>query len=196
MHRRRALKRKQPISRAPSRQVTCKQCGEEFTSKRMQQRFVRLCSVKCAREFSEAKAKKKRVSSKPDDRPLSWHLEVTQKDFNKWIRLRDKNKPCISCGKTHAKWDAGHFRPRSTHSYMRFHEDNVHKQCAYCNMHLSGNLTEYLHGLIQRVGEERAMAMFNARNKIKNWTKRELKAIRKEYRARIAAIQKGGGDER
>jgi len=76
-----------------------------------------------------------------------------QKVFNSWIRNRDKDKGCISCG---AGVDqAGHFYSAGKFNALRFDEDNCHGQCLRCNYFLSGNLLNYREGLIKKIGKER-----------------------------------------
>ena len=73
--------------------------------------------------------------------------------FNKYIRLRDKDKGCISCV-TGGVQNAGHYKstgsePRPS---MRFDEKNVNGQCIRCNYTLGGNPDGYKKGLIKRYG--------------------------------------------
>lgn len=75
--------------------------------------------------------------------------------FNRFIRLRDQDLPCISCGTTKPdiQYHAGHFK--TTHvTSLRFDEQNVNKQCSRCNNYLSGNLAEYRKGLVAKYGQE------------------------------------------
>lgn len=77
--------------------------------------------------------------------------------FNRFIRLRDKDQPCISCDKQAGTYtmSAGHYYPAGSHKNIRFDEDNVHSQCWYnCNKNKSGNLSEYLPRLIAKIGEK------------------------------------------
>jgi len=74
-----------------------------------------------------------------------------QSVFNKWIRKRDKGKPCISCGSGKPE-HAGHFYSAGHHNHLRFNEDNCHLQCIRCNYFLSGNLINYRIGLIKKIG--------------------------------------------
>lgn len=73
--------------------------------------------------------------------------------FRKWIRNRDKDKPCISCGST-KDLQAGHFYSAGHHPGLEFNEDNVNHQCLQCNYHLHGNLNEYRKKLIKLIGAE------------------------------------------
>lgn len=64
-----------------------------------------------------------------------------QEIFNEYIRLRDKDRPCISCGEIKTL-QAGHYWAVGGYDGLRFDEDNVHGECAGCNgfddMHLIG----------------------------------------------------------
>jgi len=93
------------------------------------------------------------------------YLKLLQNIFNKFIRLRDENLPCITCGtQSKVEYAAGHFYP-TTYQYLRFNEDNVHKQCnKFCNMMKSGNLLEYRPALIKKIGIERVELLDNTRH--------------------------------
>ena len=78
-------------------------------------------------------------------KPASKLLAEAQAAFNKYIRLRDYDQPCISClkprevieaeqgWKVGGCWDAGHFMTRGAKGQLRFVLFNVHKQCKSCN---------------------------------------------------------------
>ena len=132
----------------------CKVCTEVYLPVRPLQ-FVcgPLCGLKYAKklrmkvnrkEYKEAKVKMK---SRAD-----W-LKEAQTVFNKFIRLRDADYCCISCGQDHlGQYHAGHYRSVGAMPALRFNELNVHKQCAPCNHHLSGNIMNYRMGLIKKIG--------------------------------------------
>lgn len=53
--------------------------------------------------------------------------------FSLYIRfVRDKDKPCITCGRTYEEYDNWHFQVRQ-HMNTRFSELNCAKQCKGCN---------------------------------------------------------------
>lgn len=68
-----------------------------------------------------------------------------------YIRTRDKNLPCISCGKF-AKLENGHYYSRNILS-LRWDDKNCNGQCHYCNHTLEGNRQGYREGLIKKYGE-------------------------------------------
>ena len=77
-----------------------------------------------------------------------------QEIFRKFIRERDKDKPCVSCGK-YVALQCGHFYSGGHYSQLYFDEDNSNGQCLRCNYHLSGNLIPYRIELLKRIGKER-----------------------------------------
>ena len=79
---------------------------------------------------------------------------IAVRHFHRFIRTRDKDLPCISCGR-YTKLQAGHFYSAGNHPSVRFNEDNVHGQCIQCNHFLSANLLPYRANLIKKIGQER-----------------------------------------
>lgn len=86
-------------------------------------------------------------------------LVKAQRIFNAYIRKRDEGKPCINCNKMRTL-QAGHFYPTSTHSWLRFDEDNVHGECKQCNYFNSqSHAYGYRVNLAHRIGKERFEAL-------------------------------------
>ena len=82
----------------------CRACGDEFLPFNSMQ-VVCPGSVKCALQLvEEQKEKESRKAANKARKALreldrSYWLKAAQREFNKWVRLRDKDLPCISCGK-------------------------------------------------------------------------------------------------
>jgi len=111
-----------------------------------------------------------------------------RKSFQKWIRLRDNNKPCVSCNSTTAElYDGGHFYKAEVYSGLIFNENNCHKQCRKCNRFMNGNELNYRKGLINRYGIDFVTELDNIadKNRVKKYTKEELITIKKQYDERI-----------
>ena len=169
----------------------CDACKVHYKQERPLQM---VCSYHCASKLVEIKKAKKAAKQlkkdKADLKTITDWLKITQRVFNEFIRLRDKDKPCISCG-THKcnKWDAGHFRTVKAASNLRFNEDNVHKQCSfYCNHNLSGNIEGYRRGIIDRIGEDRVDRLLSSNETVK-YTREQLEALRKFYRLKIKQLK-------
>jgi len=78
-------------------------------------------------------------------KPLSWYKKKLWRVFAKWIKIRDKHQ-CFTCGKKcfGADCHGGHFKKASCCGLLLyFHEDNVHCQCARCNLWMDGMQYEY-----------------------------------------------------
>ena len=107
-------------------------------------------------------------------------LKKAQDVFNAWIRNRDKDKGCISCGGSVDH--AGHYFSQGHHSALRFNEMNVNGQCLRCNNFLHGNLINYRKGLVKRYGEQKVLILESHGSKVKKWSRVELKAIIQMYK--------------
>lgn len=108
-------------------------------------------------------------------------LAKTQLIFNRFIRERDKDKGCISCGGE--VQHAGHYFSQGHHSALRFNEVNTNGQCLRCNNFLHGNLINYRHGLIKRYGAQKVDLLENSGvRKAKKWSRVELIAIIEFYK--------------
>lgn len=70
--------------------------------------------------------------------------------FNRFIRLRDQDKKCISCD-SNTFSDAGHFYSSGHYPPLRYNENNVHGQCKRCNYFLHGNLDNYRLLITERI---------------------------------------------
>jgi FtsZ-binding cell division protein ZapB len=179
---------------------TCKNpaCGISFPPQRLGQA---VCSTKCglaikdvnqekARkslaqiERREIKVRKEKLKSRAD------HLREAQAAFNEWIRLRDADRPCVSCGRHHeGQYHAGHYRSVGANPELRFEPLNVWKQCAPCNTHLSGNLVNYRLSLLQLIGDAQ-VEWLEGPHSARKYTVDEIKTIKADYRAMIKELKR------
>lgn len=107
-----------------------------------------------------------------------------KKEFNKYIRNRDRLKGCISCftGKVE---QAGHYYSVGANPQpaMQFCELNVHGQCIHCNYTLAGNLKGYRKGLLRRYGPDVLMTLEVKKSVKQNpWGKFEYEQMIKMYK--------------
>jgi len=102
--------------------------------------------------------------------------------FNKWIRERDVEEGCISCGNKNAtSYDAGHYLAQGSTGALRYNERNVHKQCTSCNRFKHGNLIEYRINLIKKIGLNNVEYLEDHRKDVKKWTREELNELLERY---------------
>jgi hypothetical protein len=175
----------------------CKVCSVLFTPLRPLQACCAWgCANIYAKELNEKKEKKdwqkRKAKMKSDLMTLSDWLKIAQQHFNTFIRNRDKDKGCISCGKELRKGntDAGHYFSSGGHYNVRFNEDNVHGQCSRpCNKDKSGNLIEYRKGLINRIGIERLEHLESIANETRKFTIDEVKEIAETYKQKVKTLK-------
>ena len=76
----------------------CKYCKSVFTPINSLQKncFEPLCVSDWINEVKEKNWKRKKAKMKVDSMTLSDYVTLAQQVFNKYIRLRDKDKPKIS----------------------------------------------------------------------------------------------------
>jgi hypothetical protein len=182
----------------PPKPKKCKCCPTKFTPRNSLQT---VCSPKCAiqlaNQLSDRKQKRQEKAEraawkkrKADVKPLSHWMKLAQQAFNEFIRTRDAEDLCISCGRMHdGQWHAGHFRTVKASPETRFDEDGCHKQCMPCNHHLSGNIPGYKPNLIAKIGQE-AFDRLIGPHELKKWTREELQELAAHYRQKTRELNK------
>ncbi len=156
---------------------------------------VQACSVSCALALVRAKdASKRNKAHQKDKRELrkndrSFQLKRAQTLFNRYIRLRDAGDRCISCDRLHdGQLHAGHYRSVGACPELRFDERNCHLQCAPCNNHLSGNITEYRIGLIRKLGLSMVAELEGPHDRPK-LTIDDIQAIQEKYKMKVKELE-------
>lgn len=132
----------------------CVYCSKAFAQKTA---FHKYCSAGCA--IKDIKKSSKPVKRSPKVKNKSYYLNKLQSEFNRYIRHRDKDDPCISCLQYRTNYHAGHYLCVGSHPELRFDEDNVHKQCIQCNLYRSGNLLAYRNQLMIKIGPKKLEAL-------------------------------------
>lgn len=178
-------------------------CGVAFTpSKPFQCWCSPDCAVLIARAKKEQAETKKRQAERKADREKREKLKTrsdwmkeAQREFNRFIRLRDAAKPCICCGQPlgageiGGAYDAGHYRSVGSAPHLRFDEANCHAQRKQCNRYGSGRVVDYRIGLIARIGIS-AVELLESDQRIRHHTIEDLKQIRDTYRAKCKELEK------
>jgi hypothetical protein len=186
------------------KQKACKVCGENFIPFRSLENWcspahgailgaAKLEKAKAKEQAADRKETRAKLKEKKEEKRGYW-LELAQKEFNSFIRLRDQiaGHACISSGRP-LNWsgnqvDAGHFRSRGSAPHMRFVEENVHAQSKYENRYMSGNAPGYRVGLIARIGLE-AVEALEADQEPRRYTIDDLKAIKQTYADKVRALK-------
>ena len=158
----------------------CKQCFAEFNPYTTTQQ---VCSVGCAMEFNSEKEVNKRVKElKKGLLTHSDYLNALQIVFNKYIRLRDAGKPCVSCGCKVTEGHASHLFSVGAYPNLRFNEFNVNLSCIECNLHKHGNTHEYMLRLPERIGMANFNKLLEQRNEPNKPSIPEIKILIEKYK--------------
>lgn len=148
-----------------------------------------VCQSGFLADTNSEKAIKERVKQfKQNTTKLSVYEARAKTVFQRWVRIRDKDFPCISCGTNDTpQWDGGHYYKAEIYSGIIFNEMNVNKQCCFCNDHQAGNLIEYRKGLIFKYGILAVEGLDELANEKRNYkyTRDELVEITKKYKLKI-----------
>lgn len=157
-------------------------------------------SKKKEKASKKAFAEKKR---KYYDNDRKIRLREAQKSFNSFIRFRDKDLPCISCGKFVAKgsggiggdYDCGHYLTRGGFPELRFEELNAHKQCKSCNggsakySRKDKTVREgYKEGITLKIGVDK-VEWLEGPHKAKKYSCTDLKEIELYYKQRLKELE-------
>lgn len=173
------------------------ECRELFTPSRS---FQSWCSPDCAIVIARLKQDKQRrqeatqerarhAKAKESVKGKAQYMKEAQTAFNALIRARDKDLPCISCGRHHrGQYHAGHYRSVGSSPELRFEPLNVHKQCAPCNNHKSGNVVEYRINLVKRIGQE-AVEWLEGPHDPKRYTIEQIQEMKAKFRAELRSIR-------
>jgi hypothetical protein len=170
----------------------CKYCKSVFSPITTLQKncFEPDCVAEWINEVKEKNWKRKKAKLKMDLMTIQDYVKLAQQVFNKFIRLRDKLSPCISCGnKLGAKFDCGHFYSAGGHWNVRFDERNCSAQCVNCNQHKHGNLIAYRENLLKKIGIEEFENLSVEATKTRKFTIDELKEIISIYKKKIKELE-------
>jgi len=141
---------------------------------------------------------KKTVEKALKKKSLSTLKGDLQKVFNTYIRIRDTKHEngqayfiCISCGERKGleQMHAGHYWPVGGNEAVRFDEDNCHGQCIACNTYKHGNVLEYTHRLINKIGQQKYDALSVKRHNRSKMMEFEVTHLIGVYTLKIAELK-------
>ncbi len=188
----------------------CKVCKKEFTPIRPMQPT---CNFDCTVLYGltilaknklakERQANKEHREAKIKAKSRGKWIAEAQTAFNRFIRLRDADKPCVSCGRVHVEmtsggaWDSGHFLCRGAYPELRFEELNAHKQCKSCNggsaKYAKKGRTvakEYEARLIERIGQDK-VDWLKGPHEPKHYSIDDLKLIKADYTSKAKQLER------
>jgi hypothetical protein len=177
------------------RKRKCAVCRNQFEPR---SNSHKACKPECSEVF--AQQQRKQAERKQDRarkvalKTRSDWIKEAQHAFNAYIRARDRNQPCICCGKplkdndTGGGFDCGHYRSVGSAPHLRFDERNANGQTKQCNRYGSGRAVDYRIGLIARIGLA-AVEALEADQTPRRYTIPELQQIKATFKAKLAELR-------
>ena len=189
------------MTKHPSGNFCTDDCAISYAQARSKRQRAAIAVKKIKQEKKSHSAAKRKL--KDEDR--SFQLKKTQdRYFNPYIRLRDRDLPCVSCGRSDGeidysgvggKWDCGHYKTRGAFPELRFDERNAAKQCKKCN----GGSGKYSRkgrsvkegfdiGMLERYGQER-LDWLNGPHEAKRYTIANLKTLQRWFKRKTKRME-------
>jgi hypothetical protein len=172
----------------------CDHCKREFMPSRPMQKVCSpLCASRLVRtlkktEREQTRARKEAIQTIPQLKA------VARQWFNKYIRLRDREKGCYVClqpfpvGQLGGDFDAGHVRSTGSADHLRYTEDNCFGECKACNSSWGATQEQKEAGAIRRIGAERWAAVRNDNSTVK-WTRDFLRGLIAHYKTKCKELE-------
>lgn len=172
------------------KQKMCVICKEMFCPRAS---FQKTCAPECAIAYvnlRKAKLEKQKQAKEAsltrqqliNLKPLKYWIDKAQKAVNDYVRERDRDLPCISCGRHHkGQYHAGHYLSTKANPELRFDTSNIHKQCYVCNVELSGNISNYRKNLLEKIGLDE-LERLEGPHDTARYRKDDLIEIEEEYK--------------
>lgn len=199
----------------------CKVCNERFKPVAIYERwccekhkdeYIAQLALKARQNRLQKESKQKQKDAQAERqnlkvrklalKPDSHFKSLAQQAFNEYIRTRDHDQPCISCGETNppdlhgGRWDCGHFKTVGGFPELRFVEANAYRQCKPCNAGSAkyGAKAEtvgrqYRASLIRLFGPE-LVDWLDGPHEMTNYRRDDYIRIRKVYKAKTKALKK------
>lgn len=186
---------------------TCKspECDNRQPRDQMLGPMKEFCSVDCGYALSRHKQRQKWAREAKEHRAKERARKITGKEkqgpayyaqqaINRFIVVRDHDKPCIvhghDCPNTANGWDAGHFQGVGRAPELRFVTWNIHKQCrssnrgAHNRKRFRASVDQlYEQRLIERIGADRVDWLKGPHNP-KQYREEDFKRIARIFRKR------------
>lgn len=123
-------------------------CAYELAMKALEKSTAKQkAKARQSQVLEQKKANKKQRERRNEVKPIKYWQDKLQALVNQYVvHVRDKDKPCCTCGTTSPdiKYDAGHYRTRKAAPELRYELTNIHIQCSLqCNQYGSGMRSEY-----------------------------------------------------
>ena len=162
----------------------CYECKKKFLLNTDEGQELNVKASKKANMYSVQTYNKEKKERKWELMSTVQRINKAKQVFQKWIRKRDEENGCISCGSVSSDiWDGGHYLKAEIYTGVIFNEINVHRQCRKCNRFLGGNEAKYRIALCLKYGDKVVNDLEKLANETRQYrrTRDELKQKKEKY---------------
>jgi len=165
--------------------VRCKNCKQLFEPVRFNQKYC--FEPECVKVWvtteQEKQWKKKKAKLKVELMTKKDYEKILQQLVNKYVRMRDKGQPCISCQKPiKGKMDAGHLYAVGNYPSVRFNLKNINGQCINCNQYNGGAINDYRLNFVLKYSREDLEELDILAHQQRQYSVTEIKEMIQEFK--------------
>ena len=165
--------------------MRCKNCKQLFEPVRFNQKYC--FEPECVKVWvtteQEKQWKKKKAKLKVELMTKKDYEKILQQLVNKYVRMRDKGQPCISCQKPiKGKMDAGHLYAVGNYPSVRFNLKNINGQCINCNQYNGGAINDYRLNFVLKYSREDLEELDILAHQQRQYSVTEIKEMIQEFK--------------
>lgn len=166
------------------RETTGRKCIVNFALNRTNQK---LAKAKIKKDEKKQHAKRKRKFYENDTKTRKAAAKAA---CHAYIKARDAGEACICCGRElKGQVHAGHYLESGNNPRIRYDEDNIHSQLAYCNTYQGGNSDDYRGRLVRKIGLERVERLESMKGGTIKRTPQDYKEIEIYYKQKLKQLK-------
>ena len=165
--------------------MRCKNCKQLFEPVRFNQKYC--FDPECVKVWvtteQDKQWKKKKAKLKVELMTKKDYEKILQQLVNKYVRMRDKGQPCISCQKPiKGKMDAGHLYAVGNYPSVRFNLKNINGQCINCNQYNGGAINDYRLNFVLKYSREDLEELDKLAHQQRQYSVTEIKEMIHEFK--------------
>ena len=181
-----------------NRKRICVNCKERFPVESGTIRPVGFFhSIECQVEYGRKNGAKARIKAKDKEfkeikrrvkaESLKTRKRAAKEACHLYIRTRDKDQPCICCGKPLLPdFHAGHFFESGNNPKIRYDESNINGQNLQCNYFKDGG--DYETNLVEKVGKQEVNRLRSLKGGVVKRTAEDYREIELYFKDKLLEI--------
>lgn len=183
------------VKKRELRNGQCKLCPDDTISILVVKHYCRQHNEQRKKEGKDLRSKRivklvNKAEKKKSIKKLEKELDVVFSLFIRHRGAKDGMNKCFTCDKILPikELQDGHYESRR-HKSLKYHEQNNHCQCYWCNVVKKGNYTVYALRMIEKYGKEFVDMLAIKKHNRTKWTAFEYELLIKEYTEKLNKLK-------